>query len=82
MDRDTGALLILLGFALAAGTFVAVFAQLSRRAATVQCPQCGGRIPKTAITVDGVDCRHCDWRLQGSGTSRPSHGAQPKGGGQ
>ncbi len=70
MDRDTAFLLIFLGLPLLLGTLAVAFGFLGRRAAAVNCPNCGKRIPKTAITIEGVRCRNCDWCLKASGEHR------------
>ena len=72
MDRDTGVLLLLIGFPLIVGSLAAFYAIIGRRAATIRCPSCGRRIPKTAITVEGVRCRHCDWCVKASGERQPA----------
>ena len=64
MDRDTGLIVVLIGFPLLVGALVALVSGLARRAATVICPSCGGRIPKTDITRQGVSCAHCAWSVE------------------
>lgn len=67
MDRDTGALILLICFPLMLLIMLVLVAIPARLSASFSCPNCGRKIPKTDIQVAGIQCPGCDWGLKPPG---------------
>lgn len=71
--RDSAVIALLIGFPVVLFLLGYTFSRLSNLAASLECPSCRQRFPLDDVTLHGVHCMHCDWRLVASESDREAN---------
>jgi hypothetical protein len=77
MNGETAILILFIAFPVVLAGLAGSYFVLSKRADAFACPACKTLTAKDEITIDGVNCPHCGWRVV-SNPSLPVRGTAPE----